>query len=115
MPPQSSAITTRCKRMHQINAAACLSGTEVAELSENAGRWGRPPSEAISVSGMRRERPLLVHPPQLPVNDGALRGPDEKDILKLETFFKQVRVRSPHSVQEVLEMWIEKNNASKVL
>lgn len=90
-PPPVGPTSPVTKKLHQINMAECLSGTEVAELLENADQWVSPTSsEELSGGGKRRKRPLLVHPPQLPVNDSALRGRDEDDVLKLESFFRQV-------------------------
>ena len=100
----SAASTVFSGMCGQINAAACLNRGEVAELAENFARQPEQVDErrlsreaetvtatGKSLGGDRAGLPLLVKPPQLPVEDPTALGPrDEEDISQLETFFIKV-------------------------
>lgn len=102
-----------------MNASACLNRGELAELAANFTQrqeevaLREPPKEAAShvvgagtgvgppragsaaTIGDKAGRPLLVKPPQLPVEDPtALGARDEDDIALLQEFFVKVLATS---------------------
>lgn len=119
-----TSTTSRYSPTGQINAAACLSSSDIAELAANftqrqkevalkprpretaspmagGGTGAGPSAKSAETVGDRAGRSILVKPPQLPVDDPtALGARDEEDISLLEEFFVKVRV-----VRYVFPVW----------
>lgn len=75
-------------RVLQINASACLSGAEIADLSENINIWVKSPSREASDGRTASQR--LIHPPQLSSNGNAMLSGDEQGIAAMEAFYAKV-------------------------